>query len=238
MDSSGSILIADDDDTFRVSTGRLLQQAGFDCRGVKDTDEAIEELSRRRYDLLVTDIRMPRNPKLRVVREAQKLDDQMPVVLVTGYPSLETAVQSVGLPVAAYLTKPLDFDDLLKHVRAAVKQSQLRRTMMAVAERLQLVLKDIEATPQRATGRTDGGTEPLSRVTIRTLAACLSQLLDLAARSGADWASQNLCELIDCPQLPIHRRAILEAIEALKKTKDTFKSKALAQLRANLEAVM
>ena len=80
--------------------------------------------------------------------------------------------------------------------------------------------------------------EPISIGTIRTLAACLSELLELYARSDVHGHAQNLCELLDCPQRPVHRQAIVDAIEVLKKTKDTFKSKALAELRTKLENLL
>jgi hypothetical protein len=86
--------------------------------------------------------------------------------------------------------------------------------------------------------REDETEELVSIATVRTLASCLSELLELAARSSTCRASQNLCELLDCPQKPLHRRAIAKTIEVLKKTKDTFKSKALAELRTELERLV
>ena len=71
--------------------------------------------------------------------------------------------------------------------------------------------------------------------TIRTLASCLSDLLVLWDRPAADHGVDSLCELLDCPQRPVHRQAILHAIEVLEKTKDSFKSKQLAELRVKLE---
>ncbi len=238
MDSSGSILIVDDDDTFRVSTSRLLEQAGFDCHGVRDADQAVDQLRQQRFDLLVSDIRMPHSPKLRVVREAGKLDDRMPVILVTGYPSMDTAVQSVALSVVAYLTKPLDFDELLEHVRAAVQCSRQQRTIATVVERLRSILEDLETASPVPSPQMGSGAAMVPRETFRTLASCLSQLLDIAERSGAAPGSHGLCELLDCRQQPVYRQAILETIRVLKATKQTFKSKALAQLRAELEKLV
>lgn len=233
-----SILIADDEATFREATCRLLQREGFSCCGAQDTEEAIECLRSRQFDLLVADIRMPRNPDLRVVRETRELDRQMPVILVTGYPSMDTAIRSVEMSVVAYLTKPLDFGELLRHVRSGVEHSQKLRAVSAVQRRLQSCLADLEAFGSRSPAQDDPSREPTFVATIRTLASCLSELLELADRSGQDLGTRNLCELLDCPQQPDHLHAILETIEALKKTKNTFKSKALAQLRVKLESVV
>ena len=79
MADVGAILIADDEETFRESTCRLLRREGFDCRCAKDGEEAVESLRRGRFDLLVADIRMPRNSDLRVVREARHPGDRLPL---------------------------------------------------------------------------------------------------------------------------------------------------------------
>ena len=60
--SVGSVLIADDEETFRESTCRLLRREGFDCQCVEDAEETVESLRHVRYDALIADIRMPHNP--------------------------------------------------------------------------------------------------------------------------------------------------------------------------------
>ena len=237
MESLGSVLIADDEETFREATSRLLAREGFGCHCAQDTEEAVECLRRSRFDLLVADIRMPRNPDLRVVRKARELDSEMAIILVTGYPSMQTAIRSVEMSIMAYLTKPVSFEELARHVRTAVRRSRKRRTLSAVAERLGSVMTDLETARSKPLPR-DEETDEISLDTVRTLAACLSQTLELSARSARDRGLGNLCELLDCPQKAAHRQAILESIDVLKKTKDTFKSKALAELRTKLEHVV
>lgn len=238
MASVGSILIADDEETFRESTCRLLRREGFECHSAKDAEEAVECLRRGRFDLLVADIRMPRNQDLRVVREARELDSQMPIILVTGYPSMETAIRSVEMSVVAYLTKPLDFDDLISCVRTAVEHSRNRRALLAVQERLQSCLADLETMASKPLPRADDAGDDVSFGTIRTLASCLSELVELWARSKQDRRLFSLCELLDCPGQPVGREAMLETIQVLKATKGTFKSKALAELRTKLEGLV
>jgi DNA-binding response OmpR family regulator len=232
--SVGSVLIADDEETFRESTSRLLRREGFDCQCVEDTDKTIESLRHVRYDVLIADIRMPHNPDLRVVREARKIDSYLPVILVTGYPSAETAIRGIGLAVEAYLTKPIDFDELLAHVHGAVERSHARRRTSGVIERLCSVVADLEAENSALLSHGDTADES-SLATIRTLASCLSDLLILWHKPALEHGLVNLCELLDCPQCPAHRQAILHAIEVLEKTKDSFKSKQLAELRLKLE---
>ncbi len=238
MDGRGSVLLVDDEETFREATSRLLRREGFDCQSAGDADEGIKILQGRRFDVMIADIRMQANPDLRLVQSAQELDRQMPVILVTGYPSTETAIRSIDLSVVAYLTKPVEFHDLLRHVKLAIARSWNWRAMTAARGRLQSCLADLESAHFKSVPRVSEKDEPISIGTIRTLAACLSELLELYARSDVDGHAQNLCELLDCPQRPVHRQAIVDAIEVLKKTKDTFKSKALAELRTKLENLL
>jgi DNA-binding response OmpR family regulator len=230
----GSVLIADDEETFRESTCRLLRHEGYDCRCVKDAEEAIEGLHHEYFDVLVSDIRMPYNPDFRVVKTAREIDRDLPIILVTGYPSMDTAIRGIDMAVDAYLTKPLNYDELLQHIHGAVKRSHGRRRLASVIERLGSVIADLESAK----------TGPLSRnpesnacalTTIRTLASSLSDLLVLWEKTAADHGLHNLCELLDCPQQAQHRIAIQDAVAVLEKTKDNFKSKQLAELRMRLE---
>ncbi len=234
MSSQGSILLVDDEETFREATRRLLERHGYECVCASDGDSGLAALRERTFNLLITDIRMPGNWDLRLVREARKLDGQMPVVLVTGYPSMDTAMRGIDLSVAAYLTKPVDFDELLGHVRSAVAHDRRRQALASLRQRLQTCLDDLTAVESLVLARHSRDEECISPATIRTLAACLSEAIALNTAARVQ-SSSTLCELLDCPQQPVHRRAILETIDVLKQTKEAFKSKLLADLRAKLE---
>jgi DNA-binding response OmpR family regulator len=234
----GSALIVDDEETFRESTCRLLRREGFDCQGAGSADEALTILQKSRFDVMIADICMPGNSDLRVVRGARELDQQLAVILVTGYPSMETAVPSVELSVAAYLVKPLDFEELLRRVTWAITHSQNRRVVDGVRERLQTCLADLDMVQSKPMRRADENDAPVAAGTIRTLACCLSQLLDLCARLDGGRHERDLCELLHCPERPGYRAAIADTIDVLKKTKESFKSKALGELRAKLENLL
>ncbi len=123
MADSGSILLADDEETFREATCRMLRREGYECEVAADADEALGMLGKRNFDLLIADIRMPRNAEMRLVTEARRIAGNIPVILVTGYPSLHTAISAAGSSVNAYLTKPLDFTELMGHVRSAIEKA-------------------------------------------------------------------------------------------------------------------
>ena len=70
--SVGSVLLVDDEEAFQESTHRLLVREGFCCQSINDAEEAIQSLRRERFDVLVSDIRMPHNRDLWIVKEAAR----------------------------------------------------------------------------------------------------------------------------------------------------------------------
>jgi len=95
------ILVADDEETFRVTTVDLFLEEGFGCSGASDSFRAVQMLRAGRFDLLIADINMPGNANLELVQQMHELDSTVPVILVTGYPSVCSAVASIRLPVPA-----------------------------------------------------------------------------------------------------------------------------------------
>ena len=121
MTDQGRILIADDEETFLNSMADLLRQAGYQCDCAPNAIVAAELLRNANYDLLIADIKMEGNFELELIRDLPQLAEGMSVILVTGYPSLKSAIQSLQLPVVAYLIKPFEFNELLVQIQISVK---------------------------------------------------------------------------------------------------------------------
>jgi DNA-binding response OmpR family regulator len=237
MIDSGRILVVDDEESFLVSTTALLCRDGYTCEPVRDGCQAAGLLHQRRYDAMVADIRMAGNEKLELVREARTAAPGMPVILVTGNPSVETAIDSVSLPVIAYLKKPLDYPELRGYIETAMAHSRMRQTLAEVASYVRECERELEKQ-YRTTAGDKAGPGPVSNLLISTLATCLSELLRLRAAAQPAEPQPKLCQLLDCPMYPSHREAILDAIEVLKRTKSSFKSKELGELRMRLEGIV
>ena len=121
MAELGRILIADDEETFLYSTADLLRKQGYQCDCALDAAAAAELLRANDYDLLIADIKMPDNEELEFIQGIPLIAEDMPIILVTAYPSLYSAIQSVQLPVVAYMIKPIEFDELLVRVQRSIK---------------------------------------------------------------------------------------------------------------------
>jgi DNA-binding NtrC family response regulator len=121
------ILIADDEPLYCQTTGELLRKAGFECVCVSNGNDAISALNDQAFDLVLSDLNMPGNFKMELLKEHSRQRPATPLIVITGVPSLPTAIESIRLGIADYLLKPVKFDDLLTSVRAAIEKSQRQR---------------------------------------------------------------------------------------------------------------
>lgn len=119
-ESPPRILIADDEPLFLRTTGQLLRKAGYDCVCVADATAALEALNAAPFDLVLSDLNMPGNLQLELLQAQRSSWPETPLIVVTGMPSLPSAIESVRLGIADYLLKPVRFDDLLHSVRRAL----------------------------------------------------------------------------------------------------------------------
>jgi DNA-binding response OmpR family regulator len=242
MTENAQILIADDDQTFRESTAELLRQQGFKCDCAVDGTQAAEMLCKNEFDLLISDIKMPGNPKLELVRDIQNISDGLPVILVTGYPVLESAIQSIELPVEAYLVKPIDFEKLLDCVRSALQHGRLYHSVRKIKQRLKNWQDEL--TPVESLIKQKGRKEyyvsinTYLELTFQHLTETLGDLKHLVQSSVPGAENKQICHLYDCPRLTSLLDILNETIEVLEKSKRAFKSKGLGLIRKKLEDVV
>lgn len=112
-ESSRTVLVVDDDATFRARLVRAFESRGMEALGAENGEAALELARRESPELAVVDLRMPGLSGLDVVRELKAIDPMTNVVVLTGYGSIATALEAVRLGATHYLTKPADVDDLL-----------------------------------------------------------------------------------------------------------------------------
>jgi len=116
------ILIADDEPLYLRTTGQLLRKAGYECECVPDADSALDLLQQKPFDLILSDLNMPGNLKLELLQKGRSQWPHIPLIVITGVPSLPTAIEAVRLGIADYLLKPVKFEDLLTSVRRVLAQ--------------------------------------------------------------------------------------------------------------------
>ena len=115
-----TLLVVDDDEVFRTRLVQAFRVRGFDVVGVSDHDAAIQVAEQDTPELAVVDLRLPGKSGLEVVRDLKQLDSTTTIVVLTGYGSIATALESVQLGARTYLTKPADTDQVLAAFEGSV----------------------------------------------------------------------------------------------------------------------
>jgi excisionase family DNA binding protein len=100
------VLVVDDDHAVRELLSRALTTAGYLVDVAVDGASALVRLGEKAYDLMITDLKMPGQDGLSVIREARRTLPALPVIVITGYSTEESAIEAINLGVAGYLTKP------------------------------------------------------------------------------------------------------------------------------------
>lgn len=234
------ILLADDEAPFRQTTARLLERHGLYCDQVSSAQAAIAYLADQPVDVLVADIKMPGNDQLELVSHLRQLDTPPGVILVTGYPSVDTAVGSMGRGVSAYLVKPFELEDFLAQVMDAGSRTRFLRRLRRQQDELNLQAERLEALRQALSGP---GAPGLDETAADYLSVLMVSLADTALEASnllscLNAGKQPVRGLSRHPELDVYQAAVHECIAVLERTKTSFKSKELALLRKQLMALV
>ena len=127
------LMVIDDEQGILDVVGRFAQRAGYETITCSSGRDAIAQLQVRRADLVMVDLRMPDVGGLDVLRAIRDIDARCQAVLMTGYASVDTAVEAIKLGAMDYLSKPLDFTRL-EQLLASVRDDLERRRSLLAAE--------------------------------------------------------------------------------------------------------
>ena len=136
MKSKGRVLVVDDDQAHRTMLRTLVSGWGYEIGEADDGDTAIQMVHGRPYDLILMDIRMIKVSGLEALAEIKVYNPAIPVIIMTAYSSVETAVEGLKKGAYDYLTKPLDFDELRLAMERAMDHSHLKEENRLLRETL------------------------------------------------------------------------------------------------------
>jgi EAL domain-containing protein (putative c-di-GMP-specific phosphodiesterase class I) len=131
------LLLVDDEPSLRRALGRILENAGCNIAFASSGSEAIGLIENAMFDVIVSDIRMPGMDGLSLLRAIRARDLDVPVVFLTGSPSVETAMEAMEYGAFRYLTKPVDGEQLTAVVAQAARVRRLARLRREVVEEAQ-----------------------------------------------------------------------------------------------------
>jgi len=130
------ILVVDDDPIIRDSLSEFLKLEGYQCQGAGSFHEALKELEKQPYNLIITDVNMPEVDGFELLRVVKKRYPEIVAIVITGYGTIESAVEAIKMGAYDYLTKPIVDDEIRLLVKRAVDQQILIQENRRLKEQL------------------------------------------------------------------------------------------------------
>ncbi|MCJ7503816.1 MAG: sigma-54 dependent transcriptional regulator [Acidobacteriia bacterium] len=137
MNAKASILIVDDETVVRDSLSKWFEEEGYSVETASTAREALLKLPTEHWDLSLVDIKMPGMDGLELQRKIREVNPETIVIIMTGYASVETAVQALKDGAYDYITKPFDPDDLAHVVRKALEHRRMKEENIRLRESLE-----------------------------------------------------------------------------------------------------
>lgn len=190
--ATGKILVVDDDESVLLTVQAVLEMDGYAVTAVGQGSEALQQLQRQEYDLVLTDLRLDDLDGLTILSQVKRLSPDTVVVLLTGYASLESAVKALREGAYDYLFKPSEVEELRATVARGIEKRQLTlalRARVAELEEANATIGRFNADLQR---RVDEATAAL-RIRMGELARARDEIA--ALYRGAQYHVEQLEEL-------------------------------------------
>jgi signal transduction histidine kinase/DNA-binding response OmpR family regulator/putative methionine-R-sulfoxide reductase with GAF domain len=177
LEESTKILVVDDEKGMCESLRTLLTGAGYEVTTTEQGEEALEKINGEGFDLVLTDIKMPRVDGLDILKAARNRDQEALVILMTGYASLESAISAINQGAYDYLMKPLEFSDLKLTIQRALEKRRADREKNELLDELKKRNLELKRRVAELNALYNAG---LSLSTTEDLKVLLSKIVSLA----------------------------------------------------------
>jgi len=122
------ILVVDDDAIVVKSCKRILEAEGFEVITVSSADDALETVKKYDFDLLLIDVKMPKRDGMYLMREVKKDFPEIPIIVMSGYPTPETVADVLELGATQFIPKPFRPDELIKTIHQVIQSGLKKRS--------------------------------------------------------------------------------------------------------------
>lgn len=154
------ILITDDDLDLRELLIEAVKNWDYDADVARDGEEALKKLRMESYDLVVCDLMMPGMDGLTLLKKIKELDQDILVIIITGYATIETAVKAIESGAYDYIAKPFRLDELMIVIKNACERLRLTSQNKALLDELRSAYKEISALTEALEAEGDSEEEP------------------------------------------------------------------------------
>jgi len=124
MDKTARILVVDDDESVRKVLSLILEEEGYVVDTAENGKEAIEKSESKCYNLALIDIRLPDMKGTKLLTAMKETTPKMAKIIITGYPTLKNAIETVNKGADAYILKPFNMDNVLETIKEQLKKQQ------------------------------------------------------------------------------------------------------------------
>lgn len=145
MGETARILIVDDDENIRKVLTTILEDEGYNVESVENAKKAIEKTKKRYYNLALIDIRLPDMEGIELLTKIRDTTPKMRKIIITGYPTLQNAIEAVNKGADAYVLKPFDMEKVLSIIREQLKkqEEEKRYSQEKVAEFIETRVREL-----------------------------------------------------------------------------------------------
>ena len=141
MNTKAKILITDDEKIVRESLLHWFEEDGYNVEIASSGEEALAKFEKGKYDLVLTDMKMPGLSGLELLKKIKEIDENCIVILITAYASVPSAIKALKDGAYDYVTKPIDPDELAHLVEKALKGQALEKENLQLKESLEEIVK-------------------------------------------------------------------------------------------------
>lgn len=183
------VLVIDDDPSICKTVGLLLEDHGYNPRTFIDPDEAIDTAKKESFQIALIDLRMPKMDGVEVVEKLKRIDDRMSCIVMTAYPDLDSATETMRQGTCDYIAKPFKKEELINSVERACQKMGIIYTdegelNRLIGQRIRSHRLAQNLTLRQLSDRTDLTTSQLSQVELGKNAASMWALARISNSLG------------------------------------------------------
>lgn len=188
------IMVVDDDRDVCEYLRQLLKEEGFKVKATTDSTQVIGLLKKDRYHLVLLDLKMPKLGGLELMRQIRKMDSDIIVIILTAYPSVESAVETMKQDAFDYLQKPFKVEELREVITNAVRAKGLltnleERLNREIGRRVRELRQAQKLTLKQLASRTGLSVSLISQIELAKSAASISTLYKIVTALGASFST-------------------------------------------------
>jgi two-component system response regulator PilR (NtrC family) len=132
MKKLGRVMVVDDEENIREVLSNYLESMNYEVDTAEDGQDALNKFSKGDFDLIISDLLMPNVDGLELLKRVRNIDKEVIFLMITGYPSIETAVDAIKKGAYDYITKPFHMEDVKLRIERAFEKRSLKERLKTV----------------------------------------------------------------------------------------------------------